>query len=261
MVETFQGKATTFTRSLGLANLGIDAGPAEAGTAHAAQLSAVSSEPEDGQAGQQDAAIDVWRSISFATANAVYPALMSSGGNMGCGNSPASTTSWIPASPPVRPRKRAAGHGEDAARALWPARLRRIEGHYRRAGQCRMARRSTTASGIRSERSIDNIEDVDTAVGYLAEYRRPHGFAISETQFVVFILNASRRLFSDRFFTSCFRPEFYTTLGIDWVNHNGPGPEHDGTGRPKRTYTASITAEADADAEHPRAFGPNSTVW
>jgi hypothetical protein len=71
---------------------------------------------------------------------------------------------------------------------------------------------------------IDNIEDVDTDVGYLAEYRRPHGFAISETQFVVFILNASRRLFSDRFFTSCFRPEFYTTLGVDWVNHNGPGP-------------------------------------
>ena len=72
---------------------------------------------------------------------------------------------------------------------------------------------------------VDNIEDVDTAVGYLAEYRRPHGFAISETQFVVFILNASRRLFSDRFFTSSFRPEFYTTLGVDWVNHNGPGPE------------------------------------
>ncbi len=71
---------------------------------------------------------------------------------------------------------------------------------------------------------IDNIEDVDTAVGYLAEYRHPHGFAISETQFVVFILNASRRLFSDRFFTSSFRPEFYTTLGIDWVNNNGPGP-------------------------------------
>ena len=62
-------------------------------------------------------------------------------------------------------------------------------------------------------------------MGYLAEYRRPHGFAISETQFVVFILNASRRLFSDRFFTSSFRPEFYTTLGVDWVNHNGPGPE------------------------------------
>ena len=72
---------------------------------------------------------------------------------------------------------------------------------------------------------MDNIEDVDTVVGWLAEYRRPHGFAISETQFVVFILNASRRLFSDRFFTSSFRPEFYTTLGLNWVNHNGPGPE------------------------------------
>ena len=71
---------------------------------------------------------------------------------------------------------------------------------------------------------VDNIEDVDTIVGYLAEPVRPHGFAISETQFVVFILNASRRLFSDRFFTSSFRAEFYTKLGVDWVNNNGPGP-------------------------------------
>jgi hypothetical protein len=71
---------------------------------------------------------------------------------------------------------------------------------------------------------VDNVEDVDTVVGWLAESTRPHGYAISETQFVVFILNASRRLFSDRFFTSSFRPEFYTTLGLDWVKNNGPGP-------------------------------------
>jgi len=70
--------------------------------------------------------------------------------------------------------------------------------------------------------TVDNIEDVDTVVGWLAEQTRPHGFAISETQFVVFILNASRRLFSDRFFTSSFRPEFYTTMGVNWVNNNGP---------------------------------------
>jgi hypothetical protein len=70
---------------------------------------------------------------------------------------------------------------------------------------------------------IDNVEDVDTVVGWLAETTRPHGFAISETQFVVFILNASRRLFSDRFFTSSFRPEFYTQMGVDWVVNNGPG--------------------------------------
>jgi hypothetical protein len=71
---------------------------------------------------------------------------------------------------------------------------------------------------------VDNVEDVDAVVGWLAEMpsRRPHGFAISETQFQVFILNASRRLFSDRFFTSSFRPEFYSTLGYRWVMDNGP---------------------------------------
>ncbi|MEW6245595.1 MAG: peroxidase family protein [Nitrospirota bacterium] len=69
---------------------------------------------------------------------------------------------------------------------------------------------------------VDNVEDVDTVVGWLAEPVRPHGFAISETQFQVFILNASRRLFSDRFFTSSFRPEFYTHLGVEWVTNNGP---------------------------------------
>jgi hypothetical protein len=69
---------------------------------------------------------------------------------------------------------------------------------------------------------VDNIEDLDTVVGWLAEPVRPHGFAISETQFQVFIINASRRLFSDRFFTSSFRPEFYSNLGIRWVMENGP---------------------------------------
>jgi hypothetical protein len=69
---------------------------------------------------------------------------------------------------------------------------------------------------------VDNVEDVDTVVGWLSEFTRPHGFAISETQLQVFILNASRRLFSDRFFTSSFRSEFYTQLGIKWVTENGP---------------------------------------
>ena len=69
---------------------------------------------------------------------------------------------------------------------------------------------------------VDNVEDLDVVVGFLAEGRRPHGFAISETQFTVFILNASRRLFSDRFFTSSFRPEIYSSLGVEWVTHNGP---------------------------------------
>jgi hypothetical protein len=70
--------------------------------------------------------------------------------------------------------------------------------------------------------AVDNVEDLDVVVGWLAESTRPHGFAISETQFTVFIINASRRLFSDRFFTSSFRPEFYTSLGVEWVTNNGP---------------------------------------
>ncbi len=78
-------------------------------------------------------------------------------------------------------------------------------------------------------------------VGFLAESTRPHGFAISETQFQVFILNASRRLFSDRFFTSSFRPEFYTSLGIDWVTNNGPTGTHGKrrTERPQARYRRS----------------------
>lgn len=76
--------------------------------------------------------------------------------------------------------------------------------------------------GQKSGSLVDNVEDLDTVVGYLAETTRPHGFAISETQFQIFIVNASRRLFSDRFFTSSYRPEFYSRFGLDWVNNNGP---------------------------------------
>ena len=82
--------------------------------------------------------------------------------------------------------------------------------------------RSTTASGTRrlAGRQRRGRRHRGRLAGRVR--RGPHGFAISETQFQVFILNASRRLFSDRFFTSSFRPEFYTHLGVDWVNDNGP---------------------------------------
>lgn len=65
----------------------------------------------------------------------------------------------------------------------------------------------------------NDIEKVDLMVGIGAEFVRPHGYAISETQFQIFILNASRRLFSDRFFTEAFTPEFYTQVGYDYVKN------------------------------------------
>ena len=65
------------------------------------------------------------------------------------------------------------------------------------------------------------IEKVDTLVGIFAENTRPHGFALSETQFQVFILNASRRLFSDRFLSTDYNPNTYTTYGFKSLQTRG----------------------------------------
>jgi hypothetical protein len=61
-----------------------------------------------------------------------------------------------------------------------------------------------------------DINKVDTLVGCLAE-TPPPGFAFSDTAFRIFILMASRRLKSDRFFTTDFTPEVYSEEGMDWV--------------------------------------------
>src|SRR5205814_6580383 len=63
------------------------------------------------------------------------------------------------------------------------------------------------------------IDDVDLLVGALAE-PLPEGFGFSDTIFRIFILMASRRLKSDRFFTADWRPEVYTPGGLTWVQTN-----------------------------------------
>jgi hypothetical protein len=62
-------------------------------------------------------------------------------------------------------------------------------------------------------------DKVDLMVGMYAE-KPPEGFGFSDTAFRVFILMASRRLKSDRFFTDDFAPAVYTQPGIDWVENN-----------------------------------------
>jgi hypothetical protein len=64
-----------------------------------------------------------------------------------------------------------------------------------------------------------DIDKVDTQVGLLGE-ELPPGFGFSDTAFRIFILMASRRLKSDRFFTNDYTPEVYTPEGLEWVESN-----------------------------------------
>ena len=65
----------------------------------------------------------------------------------------------------------------------------------------------------------NDIELVDLSVGLFAE-DFPAGFGFSDTAFRIFALMASRRLNSDRFFTTDFTPEVYSQEGLDWIADN-----------------------------------------
>jgi Animal haem peroxidase len=65
----------------------------------------------------------------------------------------------------------------------------------------------------------DDIDRVDTTVGLFAE-RPPKGFGFSDTAFRIFVLMASRRLNSDRFFTVDYTPRVYTEAGMEWLDNN-----------------------------------------
>jgi hypothetical protein len=69
-------------------------------------------------------------------------------------------------------------------------------------------------------RVYDNdLEKVDLMTGLYAE-PLPPGFGFSETAFRIFVLMASRRLKSDRFFTDDYRKEVYTEFGIEYIRQN-----------------------------------------
>ena len=70
------------------------------------------------------------------------------------------------------------------------------------------------------KRVYDNdIDRVDTTVGLYAE-QPPRGFGFSDTAFRIFVLMASRRLNSDRFFTVDYTPKMYTPVGMQWLDDN-----------------------------------------
>ena len=49
--------------------------------------------------------------------------------------------------------------------------------------------------------------------------KNPNKFGFSDTAFAIFILMASPRLKSDRFFTSCYTEQYYTKIGLDWIGN------------------------------------------
>ncbi len=64
-----------------------------------------------------------------------------------------------------------------------------------------------------------DIDAVDLMIGLFAE-DLPRGFGFSDTAFRVFVLMASRRLKSDRFFTTHYDAQHYTSSGLRWVDDN-----------------------------------------
>jgi hypothetical protein len=65
----------------------------------------------------------------------------------------------------------------------------------------------------------DDIDRVDLMVGLFAE-PKPEGFGFSDTAFRIFVLMASRRLNSDRFFTTDYNARTYTRAGLHWIDNN-----------------------------------------
>jgi hypothetical protein len=66
----------------------------------------------------------------------------------------------------------------------------------------------------------DKVVDLDLMIGTLSEStpNRPTNFGFGETMFQIFILNATRRLQAERFFTDSYNEETYTREGLDWID-------------------------------------------
>lgn len=62
------------------------------------------------------------------------------------------------------------------------------------------------------------VEDLDLMIGALAEEFRPTGYGFGETVFQIFVLNASRRLQADRFYTDYYNQETYSKEGLKWID-------------------------------------------
>ena len=64
----------------------------------------------------------------------------------------------------------------------------------------------------------EDVEKLDLMIGTLGEGHRPTWFGFGETLTQIFILNATRRLQADRFYTDSYTEEVYTKEGLAWID-------------------------------------------
>jgi hypothetical protein len=111
----------------------------------------------------------------------------------------------------------------------------------------------------------DDVEQLDLMIGTLAEGHRPTGFGFGETMFQIFILNASRRLQADRFYTDDYREEVYSEEGMEWIDRSSfkqvilrhhPELAASGLGNVKNAFEPWDTGTLDPDRHPLRAFDP-----
>jgi hypothetical protein len=112
----------------------------------------------------------------------------------------------------------------------------------------------------------EDVEKLDLLIGTLGEAHRPTGFGFGETMFQIFILNATRRLQADRFYTENYNEETYTQTGLDWVDRTDlktvllrhyPELAETGLANVKNAFEPWDTAKNLDPSRHPlRAYDP-----
>ncbi|MCY4369341.1 MAG: peroxidase [bacterium] len=110
----------------------------------------------------------------------------------------------------------------------------------------------------------DDVEKLDLLIGTLGEGHRPAGFGFGETLFQIFILNATRRLQADRFYTVDYNEQTYTKDGLAWIDDSDlktvllrhfPELAHTGLGNVTNAFEPWDTGERLDPERHPlRAF-------
>ena len=116
-----------------------------------------------------------------------------------------------------------------------------------------------------------DVEKLDLLIGTLAEGHRPTGFGFGETLFQIFILNATRRLQADRFYTDSYNEQTYTKEGLTWIDTSDlktvilrhfPELAQTGLGNIKNAFEPWDTGEKLDPEHHPlrefdRDLGPD----